>query len=111
MLLKYVIDAIRVLKARTKEKTNNEYINNIIDRVGKLVTDVVTETTQTYVDDMKKRGQFSVEAQKEAFAKSYSRIVQLMNDEYKDVIVSVFGNLQGYLTTQIENAVVSGKRK
>ena len=110
VLMKYGVDALLALKNRAKQESDNEHIDNIIERVGKLIIDVVTETTQTYVDNMKQNGQFTVEAQKEAFHRSYSRIVQLLNDEYKGVIVDVFGNLQNYLTTQIESAVAAGKK-
>lgn len=110
VLAKYGVDALIAAKDRINDKSQSEHIDNIIERVGTLVIDVVTETTQTYVDALKKDGKFNKEEQESAFKMSYDKVVEMMNDEYKDIIVTVFGNLQGYLTTQIENAVVLNKK-
>jgi hypothetical protein len=87
------------------DASDNDYIDAIIERVGTLVIDVVTETTQTYVEGLKKDGKFNLEEQGIAFNMSYNKLNELINDEYKSVLEEVFGNLQGYLTSKIESTI------
>lgn len=106
---KHFINWVLQEKKARKEESDSEHVDAIIDRVGKLVVDVVTETTQTYVDALKKENKFDVEKQKQAFNMSYTKLKTMLNEEYKDVIESVFGNLEEYLTTKIEAAVATNK--
>ena len=48
---------------------------------------------------------FDKEAQEVAFNKTLEAVLALMNDEVKEYIAEVFGDLNTYLTTQIEAAV------
>ena len=55
------------------------------------------------------RQRILVEAQKEAFQKTLSAVLSLLSDEAKTYIQTAYGDLNTYLTTQIE-AVVNEKR-
>ncbi len=105
VLQKYAVDFMKAKKNAAIDASDNDYIDAIIERVGTLVIDVVTETTQTYVEGLKKDGKFNLEEQGIAFNMSYNKLNELINDEYKSVLEEVFGNLQGYLTSKIESTI------
>lgn len=101
----YLIQFIRAKAADIKAGTTNEHILNAIFLIEEIVTKAVAFVQQTYVDNLKKDGNFSVEEQKIAFEKAYESIVQLVNDEQKELIESLFGNFSDWLTILIEAAV------
>lgn len=84
-------------------------MRNIVNTAGDVVTNAVAYVSQTYVDGLKKSGQFSIENQKQAFQMAYDRAVQLINDDSAAVIAAVFGNFSEWLTTAIEVAVRTQK--
>ncbi len=106
---KYIITWIKKEKQLLQDESESDYIDAVIERVGNLIIDVVTETTQTYVSALKKDNKFDVEQQKIAFNMSYQKIKDLLNAEYKGVIESVFGNVENYITTKIEATVAKNK--
>lgn len=101
----YLIQFIRAKAADIKAGTTNEHILNAIFLIEEIVTKAVAFVQQTYVDNLKKDGNFSAEEQKIAFEKAYESIVQLVNDEQKELIESLFGNFSDWLTILIEAAV------
>ena len=101
----YLIQFIRAKAADIKAGTTNEHILSAIFLIEEIVTKTVAFVQQTYVDNLKKDGNFSAEEQKIAFEKAYESIVQLVNDEQKELIESLFGNFSDWLTILIEAAV------
>ena len=107
-----VVSAVLVpmLVAWLKTKTKNEVITKAIERAGDIIVKAANTTTQTYVDALKKDGKFDAEAQKKAFQMTMTAVLTLLNDETKKAIVETYGDLQKWLTTEIENAVFEGKK-
>lgn len=60
---------------------------------------------QTYVDTLKKNGTFDVESLKIALAKAKDEALSQMSDEIKEYITTNYGNLENWLTTQIEATI------
>lgn len=95
-----------------------EWVNIKIDsEVGKrhvegainIVTSVVKDVSQTYVDALKKEGHFGKEAQEIAFTRSLSTAKTLISKETQKYIKTLYGDFDKWLQIQIEAAVADSK--
>ena len=109
ILAGYVIQFVRAKAASLKLSTDNSFIWNIINLVESIVTNVVAYVQQTYVDNLKKDGKFDAEEQKIAFEKAYNGVLELVSEEQKALIESLFGNFGDWLSILIEAAVRNQK--
>ena len=107
----YAVNFIRVKAAELKEKIKDDKEDKYIDRITEIVTLCVITTTQTYVDNLKKQNAFDKEAQLEAFNKTKTAVLNLLNEELKEFIIETFGDLNEYINTQIEATVSRTKEK
>jgi hypothetical protein len=105
ILTKYLVAFIAMKSEEMKQKTNNETAQKYLQMATDTITACVIATNQTYVESLKAQGKFDKEAQEIAFNKTLEAVLALMNDEVKEYITEVFGDLNTYLTTQIEAAV------
>jgi hypothetical protein len=105
ILTKYLVAFIAMKSEEMKQKTNNETAQKHLQMATDTITACVIATNQTYVESLKAQGKFDKEAQEVAFNKTLEAVLALMNDEVKEYITEVFGDLNTYLTTQIEAAV------
>ena len=92
-----------------KQKTNNDLTNKYLDMLDDTITKTVLATTQTYVEALKKEGAFDKEAQKIAFQKTYDTIMKLLTDEAKKYITAAVGDIEVYITNEIEAQVKINK--
>lgn len=69
------------------------------------ITTCVISTNQTYVDSLKAQGKFDLEAQQVAFTMTYEAVLELLSDEAKKYLIEAFGDLEAYITKQIEAEV------
>jgi hypothetical protein len=97
-LIKVKIDE---LKQKTKDNTAKKYL----DMLNNTISSAVLATTQTYVEALKKQGKFDEEAQKEAFKQTYDAVMKVLTDEAIKYITVSVGDLQTYVTNQIEAEV------
>ena len=65
----------------------------------------VLATTQTYVDTLKQQGKFDAEAQKVAFEKTYTNVMNILADEAKEYLENALGDLEAYIYNRIEAGV------
>lgn len=91
----------------TESKVNikNEQIQDTLDKVTNMVLDVVQATNQTFVDSLKKNGEFTKEAAIEAFNKSKETAVKMLSDDAVTIITEMYGDVDVYLDTLIESLV------
>ena len=101
---------VPMLAAWLKSKTKNEVLEKAIDRAGKIIISAANKTTQTYVDALKKAGKFDAEAQKTAFQMTMNAVLELLNTETKQAIIDTYGDLNAWLSTEIESAVFEAKK-
>ena len=73
--------------------------------VTETITSCVIATNQTYVETLKKQGKFDAEAQKEAFNQTLTAVEQLLNEDAKQYLIEIYGDLNEYLTKRIEATV------
>lgn len=105
----YVVNFIRVKAAELKEKIKGDKEDKYIDRITEIVSACVITTNQTYVETLKKQGNFDVEAQKEAFNQTKDAVMGMLNEELQNFITEIFGDINAYLTNQIEATVYYNK--
>lgn len=105
----YLIVFIQAKSNELKKKTKSETEQKYIDRITEIISVSVLTTNQTYVDALKKKGEFTIEAQKEAFEITKNAVVTMLNAELKEFIIESFGDLNTYLNSQIEATVNANK--
>ena len=70
-----------------------------------IVTNAVRSVFQTYVEALKKNGTFDANSQKIALTKAKDEALAQMTDDIKEYITSTYGDLETWLTTQIEATI------
>lgn len=98
-------EKISEISLRIKNEKIASYLNNV---TGVLV-DSVLEVEQTYVDQLKKEGKFTPEAQKVAKEKALEIANNLITIEGKKVINDLYGDFETYAMTKIEAIIKERK--
>ena len=109
VLTKMLIDFLQTKKQEAKQKTDNAVAQKYIDMLTNTITSCVIATNQTYVETLKKKGEFTKEAQIEAFNKTYENVIGILSTECKIYLENTFGDLQTYITNKIEAEVKANK--
>lgn len=76
-----------------------------------IVMNAVRSVFQTYVETLKKNGTFDKESQKVALIKAKDDALAQMSDEIKDYITKNYGDLETWITAQIESTINILKNK
>lgn len=76
-----------------------------------IVTNAVRSVFQTYVDTLKKNDIFDLKSQKIALTKAKDEAFAQMTDDIKEYITKNYGDLEAWLTTQIEATINVLKNK
>ncbi len=92
-----------------KEKAESDKTKAYFEQIGDAVKTAVSCTSQTYVDSLKKGGEFNKEEQKEALAKSLEAARNSLSPAIQSFILSVYGDLDEYLRRRIEAEVRAQK--
>lgn len=103
-----------LLNAKNKQiqaEVDNELCKKYADMLTATVKECVVATNQTYVESLKQKGEFGIEAQKEAFHKTYEAVLAILSDEAKEYLTHAFGDLSIYITNKIEEEVVENKKR
>ena len=90
-------------------QTDNMTIKAFLAEATDAVSTAVTYTSQTFVDALKKEGQFDKDRQQEALKKSLDKAISLLSESAKNALTDIYGNLEAYLTSKIEAEVRSQK--
>jgi hypothetical protein len=108
-LMSLAIAWINKKKAELSAKIKNDAAQKYFDLAADAVLKAVQYTTQTYVDSLKKSGNFTKEAQQEAFERAKLLASTMINQSAKDIITEAYGDFNTWITTQIEATVKSIK--
>lgn len=110
VLTTYVCKFLYAKWTESKVNIKNEQMQDTLDKVTNMVLDVVQATNQTFVDSLKKNGEFTKEAAIEAFNKSKETVVKMLSDDAVTIITEVYGDIDVYLDTLIESLVKQLKK-
>lgn len=98
LLTSYLIEYI-------KTKTNSAKLDKYVDMLNDTITECVLATKQTYVEALKKNGNFDETAQKEAFEKTKQAVMNILSTDAKEYLTTVYGDLNAYVNQKIESEV------
>ncbi len=76
-----------------------------------IVKNAVLTVFQTYVDSLKASGTFNAQAQSTALLKAKEIALSQMTAEVKEYIIKNYGDIENWLTTQIESTIKLLKNK
>lgn len=105
VLTAYLVKYIETKSNELIAKTDNELSQKYLSMLSETITACVIATNQTYVESLKKQGKFDMEAQKKAFSMTLDSVLMVLNDEAKEYLTAVYGDLNTYITRQIEATV------
>lgn len=103
---------VNYIKAKTKEldTTNaNNILIKYVNMLSQTVCDCVIATNQTYVNALKDKNAFDKEAQDIAFQKTYDAVITILNEDAKEYLTHVYGDLSIYIKNMIEAEVNRNK--
>ena len=110
VLTTYIVKYIQVKSAEITEKTDNALADKYTVMLADTITACVLATNQTYVEALKKQGSFDAEAQKVAFNMTLNAVMNILSDDAKKYLTEAFGDLNAYITSQIEASVNVNKK-
>lgn len=88
----------------------NKYVKNketaaMLSNISEIVMKCVQETYQTYVQELKDKDIFDVEAQKTALNNCISNIKSLLTTEMSDYLSKNYADVEKFLKTLVESAI------
>ena len=110
VLTAYMVKYIQVKSAEITEKTDNAIIDKYTVMLADTISACVLATNQTYVEALKKQGSFDAEAQKTAFNMTLNAVMEILSEDAKKYLSEAFGDLNSYITSQIEASVNVNKK-
>lgn len=108
-LLVFAYQMLHVFLERLKQKTNNDTMKLIIDKLDYIVKLCVEATNQTFVDDLKLSDKFDKTKQEEAFKYTTTAIENMLTDDDRQKIVESFGNVDTFVKMAVENYIKNSK--
>ena len=105
ILTSYLVQIIKVKTSQIIEKQDNEIYNKYLGMLSDTITTCVIAVNQTYVDALKKKGEFTLEAQKQAFDMVYKQVLLNLTKEAEDYLKSFYADFDNYLINMIEAQV------
>lgn len=100
-----VVYGVKKLAQYLQDKLDNECVEKYIEMAKDVVSDCVMATNQSYVDSLKNNGAFNQDAWVTAFEKSKNNVLKLLGEHQKEIITEIYGDLDGWINTQIEAKV------
>jgi len=105
VLTTYLVKYIQVKSTEITTQSDNVLVDKYTTMLADTISACVLATNQTYVESLKKQGAFDVEAQKVAFNMTLEAVMNILSDEAKEYLSEAFGDLNSYITSQIEASV------
>lgn len=108
IISKYLISYLNALKEKKmieSEIEENSAFETATCEAIELVQKIVDKVSQTYVDSLKSKGEFTKEAQVESFNMALNDAKILISDETQTLINAVCGDFDKWLEVQIESYI------
>ena len=110
ILTTYVVKYIQVKSAEITRNTDNTLIDKYTRMLADTISACVLATNQTYVETLKKQGNFDAEAQKNAFNMTLDAVMSILSEDAKEYLSEAFGDLNSYIASQIEASININKK-
>lgn len=105
VLTMYIVKFIQVKSVEITGKVDHDLADKYINMLAVTIENCVIATNQTYVETLKAAGKFDAEAQKTAFNMTKNAVMAILSEEAKKYLENAVGDLNEYITQQIEAAV------
>ena len=109
ILTTFIVKFINAKMNQISESRDSELEKKYLQMLNSTITNCVIATTQTYVEALKKQGEFDAEAQKVAFTLTFESVSNLLTEEAKEYLSAAVGDLNLYITQKIEAEVQLNK--
>lgn len=101
----FLVQFLHRKSAQIGAQTDSLTAKKVLDEVTDAVTTAVTYVSQTYVDGLKKNGNFTKENQKIALDLAVQRAQKLLTAETRNFMILAYGSLNDYLVSLAEAEV------
>ena len=105
ILTTYAVQWVKTQSKHIQEQIDNELGKKYLAMLEDTISNCVIATNQTYVETLKAQGAFGPVEQKIAFETTYMTVMTVLTDEAKLYLTEAVGDLQAYITAQIEAQV------
>lgn len=105
VLTTYLVMFIKSKTEELKKTTDNELYVKYMDMLSETITNCVIATNQTYVEALKNKNAFDVEAQKKAFDMTYKAVMNILSQDAIEFLNNAVGDLDTYIRRSIEAQV------
>lgn len=105
ILTTYLVQWVRLQSQKIQGQVTNETEKKYIAMLEDTISNCVIATNQTYVESLKEQEAFGPIEQKIAFEKTYVAVMTILTEEAKIYLSELVGDLQAYITAQIEAQV------
>lgn len=109
VLTTYLVMFIKKKSAALQEQTDNELYKKYIALLDETITKCVIATNQTYVEALKDKNAFDLEAQKKAFEMTYQSVLAILSKDAQEYLTEAVGDLNAYIVKSIEAQVNANK--
>lgn len=109
VLTGFIIVFVKKKINEAQEKINNEMAKKYLDILEEVITNCVLTTNQTYVNQLKNSNAFDINAQKEAFSKTYLAVMNTLNEETQKYLADITTDVTQFITEKIEATVAKTK--
>ena len=86
-------------------KIKDEKAAKLLTQATEIVVTAVKSVFQTYVESLKNSGTFDKTAQHEALNRAKAIVTSELTVELKDFIIANYGDLESWITNQIESSI------
>ena len=105
VLTTYLVMFIKNKTDELKKTTDNELYIKYMNMLSETITNCVIATNQTYVEALKDKNAFDVEAQKKAFDMTYKAVMNILSQDAIEFLNGAVGDLDTYIRRSIEAQV------
>lgn len=109
LLIVYATTFLKVKIKEYEEQLNNDQLNKYIDAATDAISKAVISVNQTYVDTLKKQGKFDAESQAKAKQMAIDKAKELITEDSKEAINTLYNDFEAYLNDAIEALVRENK--
>lgn len=109
-----VIPLVTLLGAKLTQWINGRIKDNqskkVVEEINHTILSNVSFVFQTYVENLKKRDKFDEKAQSYALRYAQEKILNDLGDIAKEHILEHYGDINGWIITQIESSIYNLKK-
>lgn len=105
VLTTFIVKWLNAKMGEIKATTDDVLLTKYMDMLAETITDCVIATNQTYVNALKQKNEFGIDAQKEAFSMTCNAVMAILSEDAKEYLQNAVGDLETYIVKKIEAEV------